>query len=152
MIQGTLRCSTKISLFFPSVDVHISLQQPSSQVRGRGGLWAGCEPGILCCHGECPKNGRKGNYVGKNVVLILRLSYNVVSSDVDFDVSTVNRMKLADLQDAIFAKTCSMILKSFFFLLAKCTFVRTHWFRVFAVLVAVVKSKVAIVKLRYRLH
>ena len=41
-----------------------------------------------------------------------------------------------------------MILKSFFFLPAKCAFVRAHWFRVFVVLVAVVKSKVAIVKLR----
>ena len=45
-----------------------------------------------------------------------------------------------------------MILKSFFFLPAKCAFVRAHWFRVFVVLVAVVKSKVAIVKLSYRLH
>ena len=41
-----------------------------------------------------------------------------------------------------------MILESFVFLPAKCTFVRTYWFHVFVVLVAVVKSKVAIVKLR----
>lgn len=41
-----------------------------------------------------------------------------------------------------------MILESFVFLPAKCTFVRAHWFHVFVVLVAVVKSKVAIVKLR----
>ena len=45
-----------------------------------------------------------------------------------------------------------MILESFVFLPAKCTFVRAHWFHVFVVLVAVVKSKVAIVKLSYRLH
>lgn len=41
-----------------------------------------------------------------------------------------------------------MILESFVSLPAKCTFVRAHWFHVFVVLVAVVKSKVAIVKLR----
>ena len=45
-----------------------------------------------------------------------------------------------------------MILNSFFSHPAKCTFVRAHWFRVFVVLVAVVESKVAVVKLSRRLH
>lgn len=64
---------------------------------GEEGSGPGVNRGFFAAMANALKTDEKVTTLEKNVVLILRLSYNVVFSDVDFDVSTVYRMKLADL-------------------------------------------------------